>query len=196
MNSKSKTLAIDKALVPASGFIADGVLTNISGAVHDHFKLAEFRHERLAGFPHLYSFMDFARAAIGGSGTKGCGYPPQNRMKVFAYGVIAAEVVANYYRITPQELFSSQREQEPLAGARCIAIAITVQCGGFQKTEVAAIFSRDRTTITHAVQIIEEKRFDDGGFDLAVDMLENAVLEHWMLAGDADGLSARLEMYL
>lgn len=192
--SRSKQLVSyePKPLVHAVGHVAEKTLEAVVGDGCDHFNLAGFRFSTLQIRHHLYSFMDFARAAMkrGGRPSGATG------IQAFAYGVLAAEVIANYYRITPGEIFAETREIEPIAGARSIAMAIAVQCGGWQKTQVGEVFCRDRTTVTHAVNLIEQKRLDDGDFDFTVEMFENAILDHWAVAGPADGLAKRLEAYL
>jgi hypothetical protein len=71
---------------------------------------------------------------------------------------------------------------------------ISVVCGGFERSQVGRVFGRDRTTVTHAVNQIECLRAEVADFDRDVDMLESAVIDHWAVAvaGDADGLAARL----
>lgn len=163
----------------------------------DHFKLNALRDLR-GGWTHVYTVMDYARAAhwlVDQQSGEGLS---RELYKVLAYGAVAAEVVGHYYRITPAEMFADSRLAEPFAGARFIALAITLTLGGFQKTQVAKVFSRDRTSVGHAAQTIEELRMQDEAFERHLDMLESAVLDYWALcdAGRNDDLLTRIQHYL
>ena len=46
-----------------------------------------------------------------------------------------------------------------------------VACG-LSLTEAGALFGRDRTTVSHACQVVEERR-EDPEFDRALQLLEN-----------------------
>jgi chromosomal replication initiation ATPase DnaA len=45
---------------------------------------------------------------------------------------------------------------------------------GLSLTEVGELFERDRTTVAHACEVIEQRR-DDANFDAALELLEGIV---------------------
>ncbi len=61
-----------------------------------------------------------------------------------------------------------------MASARQLAMYLAHVVGGLSLSEVGRLFGRDRTTVAHACQVVEDRR-DDLTFDRAVSLLELAL---------------------
>lgn len=72
------------------------------------------------------------------------------------------------------DLLSPTRGSPQNAFARQLAMYITHVGFGISVSRVATAFARDRSTITHACHLIEDKR-DDNEFDMFVDRLEECI---------------------
>lgn len=72
------------------------------------------------------------------------------------------------------DLLSPTRGSPQNAFARQLAMYITHVGFGISVSRVATAFARDRSTITHACHLIEDKR-DDNEFDTFVDRLEECI---------------------
>jgi hypothetical protein len=108
-----------------------------------------------------------------------CGTPANpravQRREDFARAVLACQAVA-YALGVEGNLMALTRGSPGAALARQLAMYLTHVGFGISQTRVGHAFGRDRTTIGHACQLIEDKR-DDPGFDDIVCALE-AMLEH------------------
>ncbi len=85
-------------------------------------------------------------------------------------------VIANAYHIDIEALQSSKRCRAPIAFARQAAMYLAHVSCGLSLTDVGRGFSRDRTTVAHACQRVEDRR-DAPETDLALDYLEAAIVE-------------------
>ncbi len=91
-----------------------------------------------------------------------------------------------------KELRSPTRCRRPVARVRQIGMYVAHTCFGMAMTDVAAGFARDRSTVTHACQIVEDMR-DDEDFDAIVAAFERIVrsaFSTWKLAGKTAGRMA------
>lgn len=86
------------------------------------------------------------------------------------------QAVASAYHIDVAALQSSRRRRAPVALARQAAMYLSHLCCGLNLTDVGRAFGRDRTTVAHACQRVEDRR-DDPATDLALDYLEAAIVE-------------------
>ena len=85
-------------------------------------------------------------------------------------------VVAQAFGVGIDALRATTRRQAPVAFARQLAMYLAHVCCSLTLTEVGHFFGRDRTTVAHACQVIENRR-DMPSTGLAVDCLEAALVE-------------------
>jgi hypothetical protein len=98
--------------------------------------------------------------------------------------VVIDEAIAKVFGISPRALGTSTRGRAPAARARQVAMYVTHVSCGMSLTDVGALFSRDRTTVSHACAVIEDQR-DDPVFDRVLEMLEWIVPELLTRSGHA-----------
>lgn len=103
---------------------------------------------------------------------------PVSHRPTDAYGKCAFVVntIASAHRIDADALRSARRCRAPIAFARQTAMYLAHVSCGLSLTEVGQGFSRDRTTVAHACQRVEDCR-DHPDTDLALDYLEAAIVE-------------------
>ncbi|WP_244462614.1 helix-turn-helix domain-containing protein [Methyloceanibacter caenitepidi] len=82
--------------------------------------------------------------------------------------------VALVFEVDPSELGAATRRSPRAAFARQVAMYLTHVVCGLSMTEVGALFARDRTTVAHACEVVEDRR-DDPDLDSRVERLECAV---------------------
>ena len=83
-------------------------------------------------------------------------------------------MVANVFQVDVTLLASPTRGSSDAARARQVAMYLAHVGIGLSLTHVGVLFNRDRTTVAHACQIVEERR-EDKAFDRIVDLLEQSV---------------------
>jgi chromosomal replication initiation ATPase DnaA len=94
------------------------------------------------------------------------------RKKSEAEGKRVVLLVCNRLGISPQLLMHHSRCRSHIADARQLAMYLLHICTGKSMSEVGRFFGRDRTTVSHACNKIEDKR-DDIKFDNFVTGLED-----------------------
>jgi len=82
--------------------------------------------------------------------------------------------VALVFSVDPSELGAATRRSPRAAFARQVAMYLSHVVCGLSMTEVGSLFSRDRTTVAHACEVVEDRR-DDPELDECVERLECAV---------------------
>lgn len=82
--------------------------------------------------------------------------------------------VALVFEVDLTELGAATRRSPRAAFARQVAMYLTHVVCGLSMTEVGALFSRDRTTVAHVCEVVEDRR-DDPELDSRVERLECAV---------------------
>jgi chromosomal replication initiation ATPase DnaA len=82
--------------------------------------------------------------------------------------------VALVFAIDERQLSAATRGKAPIARARQVAMYIAHITWCMTLTDVGRLFGRDRTTVAHACEAIEDLR-DDPTFDRRLDLLERAV---------------------
>lgn len=91
--------------------------------------------------------------------------------------VLAAGVVAYAMEVAPEDLLAARRGDLRVCLARQVAMYLAHVAFGLSLSRVALAFGRDRSTVSHAVQLMEGRRDDadvDAWFDALEAMLTNA----------------------
>ena len=87
---------------------------------------------------------------------------------------LIANPVSRIFAVTPTELERDTRGRAPIAVARQVAMYLAHVTLGLDFTSVGRLYGRDRTTVAHACELIEERR-EDPDFDEALDLIESVV---------------------
>ena len=87
---------------------------------------------------------------------------------------IIERTVADVFEIDCDYLRMPTRGQAPVALARQVAMYIAHVGYQISLTDVGAMFNRDRTTVSHACEVVEKRR-DDARFDQAIDLIDLVV---------------------
>lgn len=82
--------------------------------------------------------------------------------------------VAAVFDVDVRDLSASTRRSPRAAFARQVAMYLAHVVCGLSLTEVGGLFARDRTTVAHACEVIEDRR-DDPELDGRLEHLERAV---------------------
>lgn len=82
--------------------------------------------------------------------------------------------VSQVFGIAGRDLWRTTRGRAKVALARQVAMYLTHVGCGLSLTETGRLFGRDRTTVAHACNVIEDRR-DDPLFDRVLDLLEWAM---------------------
>ncbi|MCG8441941.1 MAG: chromosomal replication initiator DnaA [Caulobacterales bacterium] len=85
---------------------------------------------------------------------------------------MAQQAVAFVFGLPVEEIAAATRRSKSAALARQSAMYLTHIAFGLNFARVADAFGRDRTTVAHACQVIEERR-DDPEFDTCIENLES-----------------------
>ncbi len=81
------------------------------------------------------------------------------------------DIVAAFFSVSSKELRKSGRTAVPVSRVRQIAMYVAHVVLQLTQAEVGRGFGRDRTTVLHACQVIEDMR-DDQEFDRVVHVVE------------------------
>ncbi len=84
---------------------------------------------------------------------------------------LARRLSALAFNVSVVDLNAPKRYSAPAALARQVAMYLVHVVLGLNLTEIGLAFGRDRSTVSHACQLIEEKR-DNPQFDMVVSRLE------------------------
>ncbi len=82
-------------------------------------------------------------------------------------------LVASAYGVEPTELLRRTRCAPNIAFARQLAMYLTNVKLGRNMKEIGHLFGRDRTTVSYACALMEDRR--EGEFEIRVDALEAAI---------------------
>jgi chromosomal replication initiation ATPase DnaA len=82
--------------------------------------------------------------------------------------------VAGVFGVDIQDLCAATRRSPRAAFARQVAMYLAHVVCGLSLTEVGVLFDRDRTTVAHACELVEDRR-DDPELDGRLEHLERAV---------------------
>jgi Bacterial dnaA protein helix-turn-helix len=103
-----------------------------------------------------------------------CGrQPPLMLEPILEYAIAVA------FEIKARDLRSATRGTAEAAFARQVAMYLAHVSCGLSFTAIGRIFHRDRTTVAHACELIEDRR-DDARVDRTLDLLEAVIarLDH------------------
>ena len=95
------------------------------------------------------------------------------RHKLLAQAV--GEIVVNIFNAEKVGMWDRKRGGASIAFARQVSMYLTHVVCGLNFTQVGAAFDRDRTTVSHACCLVEDRR-DDADFDQNLDTLEHGIL--------------------
>jgi chromosomal replication initiation ATPase DnaA len=87
---------------------------------------------------------------------------------------IVETTVAKVFGVDISHLRAESRGQAQVALARQVAMYLLHCAFSISLTDIGHIFCRDRTTVSHACKIIEDRR-DEATFDYILNNLENIV---------------------
>jgi chromosomal replication initiation ATPase DnaA len=87
---------------------------------------------------------------------------------------IVETTVAKVFGVDISHLRAESRGQAQVALARQVAMYLLHCAFSISLTDIGYIFCRDRTTVSHACKIIEDRR-DEATFDYILNNLENIV---------------------
>ncbi len=82
--------------------------------------------------------------------------------------------VALIFEVEPLDLGAATRRSPRVAFARQVSMYLAHVVCGLSMTEVGALFARDRTTVAHACEVVEDRR-DDPDLDGRLERLECAI---------------------
>lgn len=82
-------------------------------------------------------------------------------------------IVTHTFIIAGTEFWGMTRGNPRAAFARQVGMYLAHVAFGLSFTEVGHLFARDRTTVAHACQLVEDRR-DDRGFDRVIEQMESA----------------------
>ena len=88
---------------------------------------------------------------------------------------LVSGVVCSVFQVGKAEILAARRGKAPVAFARQVAMYLTHVALSQSLTEVGLAFNRDRTTVSHACQLVEDRR-EDPQIDLALDYLERSIM--------------------
>ncbi len=88
---------------------------------------------------------------------------------------VVGAVVSSIFKISKDQIFSPERGKASVAFARQTAMYLTHITCGHSYTDIGCFFGRDRTTVSHACQLIEDKR-EDPDIDWSLDLMEHSIL--------------------
>lgn len=95
------------------------------------------------------------------------------RRRIDAEALAVISLVADRSGVEVADLVRSSRGPAHIAAARQLAMYLINVKLGRTMTEIGALFGRDRTTVSHACRLIEDRR--EGAFEQQVAGLEQAI---------------------
>lgn len=84
---------------------------------------------------------------------------------------LAVDIACEAYSVSASEILSPNRSQAQVSRARQVAMYLSHIIGQLTIAQVSVEFERDRTTVTHAFHIIEDRR-DSPIFEQQMQFLE------------------------
>jgi chromosomal replication initiation ATPase DnaA len=87
---------------------------------------------------------------------------------------ILEQAISKVFMVAGTDLWSGTRGRPRVAFARQVAMYLAHVACGLTLTEVGQIFRRDRTTVAHACNLVEDLR-DDPRFDRSLELLEGVL---------------------
>lgn len=90
------------------------------------------------------------------------------------------------FNVSGHDLRQANRCSQSIARVRQIAMYLCNTTLGISLTDIGKAICRDRTTVSHAVQLIEDLR-DDAEFDAIIDQVERVTRIAFLGQGDRHG---------
>ena len=154
--ASSDGIAIDE---DAISYIAEIIDTNIreleGGLINASLKA------KVEGIDHIT--IDIARSIVKDNATqKSSAITPEK----------IVDSVAEYYQVTPKDIFSSIRSRE-FAVPRQLAIYLTRELCGYSTTKIGAAFKRDHSTVMHACKKVEAMIEESVTFRLTTEQIKS-----------------------
>lgn len=87
----------------------------------------------------------------------------------------ARRIVATEFKVAESELMAKTRAKARIAFARQVAMYLAHVVFSMSYNDIAAIFGRERSTVSHACAVVEDAR-DDKALDDLLDKLEDRLL--------------------
>jgi len=91
-------------------------------------------------------------------------------------GELARQLAALAFTVRVEDIAAPTRLKAPVAAARQVAMYLVHVALGVSLTRIGRLFGRDRSTVAHACQCVEDRR-DDPAFDEFIEALERTLLE-------------------
>lgn len=88
----------------------------------------------------------------------------------------ARRLVATEFRVAESELMSASRARAEVAFARQVAMYLAHVVYSLSYNDIAVLFCRERSTVSHACALVEDAR-DDQALDERLDKLEQRLLQ-------------------
>ena len=104
-----------------------------------------------------------------------CGAPAVSERNDLAR--LAMEVACDAYNVSIANLTSSSRCRAHVALARQTAMYLAHVVAQLSFSEIAVEFSRNRTTVSHACHLIEDRR-DSPMFNMQINVMESILRDH------------------
>lgn len=94
--------------------------------------------------------------------------------EIAALAAAARRIAAEAFEVSERELLCATRSKAHVAFARQTAMYLAHVVCGLSVAEVAKAFERNRTTVAHACNVIEDRR-DERMFDYTLERMEEAL---------------------
>ncbi len=89
--------------------------------------------------------------------------------------IVIDATVAHVFGVPPRDLQGLSRGPARVAHARQVAMYLAHVVFSLSFSDTGRLFGRDRTTVSHACSVIEDRR-DDATFDRVLELLESVIL--------------------
>jgi chromosomal replication initiation ATPase DnaA len=100
------------------------------------------------------------------------GYPLEHNGNDTQLRDLIEQAVARAFDVDPELLRMPTRGPARVAMARQVVMYLAHVACGISLTDTGELLERDRTTVAHACQVVEDRR-EDPTFDRAISLLEN-----------------------
>lgn len=92
----------------------------------------------------------------------------------------AMEITSEACSVSLDDLKAPKRQRAKVAFARQLAMYLCHVIGQIPMSEISIVFQRDRTTVSYACHIIEDRR-DSAFFNAQIEFMENAMRERMQI---------------
>lgn len=168
LQHKIKIDRIGNVPKPVIEFIANNVTSNIRELEGAIIKVMAYYNVKYKDDPNISDddFLQIAREALS---------IKEKKKKQITLEYIK-EVVANYYKISVDDLISSSRQQN-IARPRQIAMYLSRKLTNYSLVKIANSFDRDHSTVMHGCEKIESMMKEDLAFSKEISKLKEMIKE-------------------